>query len=115
VAAPITMPAADPDQATAAEPEEKPAGLSGPRDGRADDLKRIKGVGPKLEELLHSLGFYHFDQIARWTHAELHWVDSHLEGFNGRASRDDWIGQSKILAAGGETEHSRRVDRGEST
>lgn len=40
---------------------------------------------------------------------------SNLDGFQGRASRDDWIGQSKILAAGGETEHSRRVDRGEST
>ena len=29
--------------------------------------------------------------------------------------RDDWVGQAKVLAAGGETEHSRRVERGEST
>ena len=64
----------------------EPAGeaLDGPREGGRDDLKRIKGVGPKLEELLHSLGFYHFDQIAAWTPAELAWVDSNLEGFNGR-------------------------------
>jgi NADH-quinone oxidoreductase subunit E len=91
----------------------RPAGLAGPREGGPDDLKKIKGVGPKLEELLHSLGFYHFDQVAGWTEAELAWVDSNLEGFNGRASRDDWVGQARTLATGGETEFSQRVDRGE--
>ena len=91
----------------------RPAWLDGPRAGGADDLKKIKGVGPKLEELLHSLGFYHFDQVAAWTAAELAWVDENLEGFHGRASRDEWVAQAKILAAGGETEFSRRVDKGE--
>ncbi len=91
----------------------RPATLDGPREGGADDLKRIKGVGPKLEELLHSLGFYHFDQIAAWTPAEIAWVDSNLEGFNGRATRDDWVAQARLLAAGGETEFSQRVDKGE--
>ena len=91
----------------------KPQGLSGPREGGPDDLKRIKGVGPKLEELLHSLGYFHFDQIAAWSASEIAWVDSNLEGFNGRATRDDWVGQARILAAGGETEFSQRVDRGE--
>jgi NADH-quinone oxidoreductase subunit E len=92
---------------------QRPTGLGEPRPGGADDLKRIKGVGPKLEEVLHRLGYFHFDQIAAWSPDELAWVDSHLEGFNGRASRDDWVGQARILAAGGETEHSRAVDRGE--
>ena len=64
---------------------------------------------------MHRLGCYHFDQIANWTPAELAWVDANLEGFHGRATRDDWIGQARILVAGGETEHSKRVDRGEST
>lgn len=91
----------------------KPAALSAPRDGGADDLKKIKGVGPKLEELLHSLGYYHFDQIAAWTPAEIAWVDANLEGFNGRATRDDWVGQAKLLARGGETEFSERVDKGD--
>lgn len=91
----------------------QPQGLQAPREGTGDDLKRIKGVGPKLEALLHSLGIYHFDQIAGWGPAELAWIDGNLEGFHGRASRDDWVGQSKILADGGETEHSRQVDRGE--
>ena len=41
--------------------------LDAPRDGQADDLKRLSGVGPKLEKLLHENGVYHFDQIAAWT------------------------------------------------
>lgn len=96
-----------------AAPVVQPQGLQAPREGSGDDLKRIKGVGPKLEALLQSLGIYHFDQIAGWGPAELAWIDGNLEGFHGRASRDDWVGQSKILAVGGETEHSQRVDRGE--
>lgn len=91
----------------------KPAGLDGPRGGTADNLKEIKGVGPKLESLLHSMGFYHFDQIANWTADEVAWVDANLEGFKGRVSRDNWIDQAKILASGGETEFSKRVDEGD--
>lgn len=91
----------------------KPAMLSGPRASGADDLKRIKGIGPKLEELCHHLGVYHFDQIAAWDANEVAWMDSNLEGFYGRVSRDDWVGQAKILAAGGETEFSKRVAEGE--
>ena len=83
------------------------------REGGADDLKRIKGIGPKLEEMCHRLGFFHFDQIAAWTDAELAWVDQNLEGFKGRASRDQWVAQAKQLAAGGETEFSKRVDKGD--
>jgi NADH-quinone oxidoreductase subunit E len=81
--------------------------LSGPRDGGADNLKLLKGVGPKLEGTLNELGFYHFDQIAAWTDAEVAWVDTRLK-FKGRIERDGWIEQAKILAAGGETEFSKK-------
>ncbi|MCA0274293.1 MAG: NADH-quinone oxidoreductase subunit NuoE [Proteobacteria bacterium] len=91
----------------------KPRALKASRKGGADDLKLIKGVGPKLEELLHSLGFFHFDQIAAWTGAELAWVDDNLEGFKGRASRDEWVAQAKHFAAGGTTEHAERVKKGD--
>ena len=91
----------------------QPLRLEAPRDGNPDDLKKIKGVGPKLEETLHGLGYYHFDQIAAWTPSEIAWVDENIEGFHGRATRDDWVGQAKLLAAGGETEFSERVDKGE--
>jgi NADH-quinone oxidoreductase subunit E len=102
---PTPAPAAEP---AAAEVGTRPAALAAARDGRPDDLKRIKGVGPKLEALLNRLGFWHFDQVAGWSEAELAWVDANLEGFKGRASRDDWVAQAKILAAGGETEFSAR-------
>jgi NADH-quinone oxidoreductase subunit E len=91
----------------------RPAALAGPAEGGPDDLKKIKGVGPRLEELLHTLGIYHFHQIADWGAPEVAWMDSNLEGFSGRVTRDDWVGQAKLLAAGAETEFSRRVDKGE--
>ncbi len=90
----------------------KPTTLDGPRDGGADNLKEIKGIGPKLEKLCNKLGFYHFDQIANWTADEVAWVDANLEGFRGRVTRDKWVEQAKILAAGGETEFSKRVEGG---
>ncbi|MEL6571482.1 MAG: NADH-quinone oxidoreductase subunit E [Pseudomonadota bacterium] len=76
--------------------EKKPRTLKAPRKAGADDLKLISGIGPKLEGVLNELGFYHFDQIAKWTDAEVAWVDSRLK-FKGRIERDDWIGQAKKL------------------
>ncbi len=100
--------------ASAAEAEaRKPETLGAPRAGAADDLKKIKGVGPKLESTLHALGVYHFDQIAGWGPKEIAWIDANLEGFPGRATRDDWVGQAKLLSSGGETEFSRRVEDGD--
>ncbi|WP_187428670.1 hypothetical protein ROLI_012310 [Roseobacter fucihabitans] len=86
----------------------RPAGLSdGARAGGADDLKLIGGVGPKLEETLNSLGIWHFDQVAGLKKEDIAWVDERLR-FKGRIERDDWIGQAKTLAAGGDTEFSKK-------
>ena len=71
------------------------------------------GIGPKLEEICNSLGIWRFDQIAAWTSEEVAWVDSNLKGFPGRVSRDDWVSQAKILASGGDTEFSKRVEDGD--
>lgn len=90
----------------------RPAALDGPRDGKADNLKEIKGIGPKLEKLCNALGFYHFDQIANWTPDEVAWVNANLEGFKGRVTRDTWVEQATILAAGGDTEFSKKVEKG---
>lgn len=90
----------------------KPEFMTEAREGGPDNLKEIKGVGPKLEGLLHSMGVFHFDQVAAWTANEVAWVDANLEGFKGRVSRDDWVGQAKTLAAGGETEFSKKVGDG---
>jgi len=91
----------------------QPERLSEARGGQADDLKRIKGVGPKLEKLLNSLGFFHFDQIAAWSPGDVVWVDDNLQGFKGRVARDAWVDQAKILAGGGETEFSKKVEDGD--
>lgn len=91
----------------------KPEALDAPREGGADDLKQIKGIGPKLEKLCHSLGFYHFNQIADWTAEEIAWVDANLEGFKGRVTRDDWVAQAKVLAAGGTTAFASKVQKGD--
>lgn len=112
-AAPKPAAAAEPAPAPAEGEGTKPAALSGPRGGKADDLKKIKGVGPKLEKTVNDLGYYHFDQIAAWTPHEVAWVDENLEGFKGRVSRDNWVEQAKLLASGGETEFSKRVDEGD--
>ncbi len=93
-------------------PGKKPRTMKAPRKAGADDLKMIKGVGPKMETLLHSLGFFHFDQVSKWTADEVSWVDQNLEGFKGRVSRDNWVEQAKVLASGGETEFASRVKKG---
>ncbi|MCW4114520.1 NADH-quinone oxidoreductase subunit NuoE [Aurantimonas sp. MSK8Z-1] len=76
----------------------KPEGLLAAPEGEKDDLKRIKGVGPVLEEKLNDLGVYHFRQIAGWDDEELVWIDDHLN-FRGRAIRDRWIEQARALAS----------------
>jgi predicted flap endonuclease-1-like 5' DNA nuclease len=86
----------------------KPRMLSEPEGGAGDDLKLIKGIGPKLEQLCHSLGVWHYHQIAHWTADEVAWMDANLEGFKGRVSRDNWVDQAKTLAGGGQTEFSLR-------
>ena len=92
----ITKPAAKPAKKTVAKGPSRPAGLEAPRAGKANDLKRISGIGPKLEMVLNDLGIYHFDQIAAWSRAEIDWIDDYLQ-FKGRVDRDKWIGQAKKL------------------
>lgn len=100
------------DDATSVSAGKKPSTLTAARETGADDLKMIKGVGPKMEKLLNSLGFFHFDQVAKWTDEEVAWVDQNLEGFKGRVSRDNWVAQANALANGGDTEFASRVKKG---
>ena len=67
---------------------ERPKGLPRARGGKADNLQRISGIGPKNESILHNLGIFHFDQVAAWTAKEVSWVDDHLR-FNGRIVREE--------------------------
>jgi len=74
--------------------------------GEPDDLTRIKGVGPKLNELCLSLGVKRFDQISEWSAADVAEVDQYLK-IKGRIDRDDWVAQAKLLAAGKDEEHGK--------
>lgn len=78
----------------------KPATLEAPRGGKADDLKLIWGVGPKLEKGLNRIGIFHFDQIAAWSDAETRWVEKELNDSFGSAERDKWVEQAAKLATG---------------
>jgi len=72
--------------------------MDGP-DGEKDDLKKISGVGPVLEEKLNNMGIYHFHQVAAFTKKDTDAIDTELN-FPGRIERDDWIGQATELAKG---------------
>ena len=82
----------------AAAPDQPPK-LDAPRVGKADDLTRITGVGPKLEANLNDMGYYHFDQIAAWSPRETAWMDENLPGAAGRVTRDDWVEQARAIVA----------------
>jgi predicted flap endonuclease-1-like 5' DNA nuclease len=112
-AAPVAKAAAAPKAAApkaaapraAAKPKAaKPAGperLKAARKGKADDLKEIEGIGPAMEKLVNSMGFYHFDQIASWSEADVALVDSEMKTFKGRITRDKWVAQAKIIVTEG--------------
>ncbi len=65
-------------------------------DDDSDDLKLIKGIGPKIESTLNELGIYQFRQIANFTEDNVNWVSQHLR-FKGRIERENWIVQAKEL------------------
>ena len=82
------------------------------RGGSADDLKRVRGVGVLIEKKLNSMGITTYAQIANWSASDIDRVSNVLD-FKGRIERENWVEQARILSAGGQTEFSRRVDRGE--
>ncbi|CDX32014.1 NADH dehydogenase-like protein [Mesorhizobium sp. SOD10] len=89
----------------AAAPAAKKA--AAPTTGKADNLRRLIGVGPVNERLLKGLGVTTYAQIAAWTEADVKRVEEVLN-FDGRISREKWIEQAKLLAAGDEAEFARQ-------
>lgn len=75
---------------------DKPILFDGPRDGEADDLKMISGIGPKLEQKLNSIGVWHYDQVASWTQKEVDWMNAAIS-FRGRIERENWVNQAHAL------------------
>ncbi len=109
-AKPDAKPAAKTAPKAAATGEGKqPKALRAARGGKADDLKRIEGIGPALEKLCNEMGIFHYDQIANWGEAEVLWMDGNLKGFKGRVTRDKWVAQAKLIGEVGMDEFLRRA------
>ena len=83
--------------------------------GAPDDLKEIGGIGPVNEQWLHSMGIYHFWQVANWTVDECAWIAHHMPtaNFGGRVYRENWVLQATQLARGEVTEAKEKYLRGE--
>lgn len=98
--APLPEITPEPEPAPAPEPEPAPEPDLVSDSGGADDLSRIKGLGPKLQALLPSLGLSTFAQIAALTEADLAALDGKLGAFAGRPAKDNWVEQAGYLASG---------------
>ena len=68
--------------------------------GAPDDFLLLKGIGPKLAEMLHGRGFMRFDQLAHLTPEEIDMIDQQLGPFRGRMRRDRIVEQAAYLARG---------------
>lgn len=68
--------------------------------GAMDDFQRIKGVGPKLADMLRDRGFMRFEQLAHLTPQEVDMLDEELGPFRGRIRRDRIAEQATYLARG---------------
>lgn len=112
--APEVVPAPEPEPEPEPQPEIEPAPAPEPTpelapepapappisSGGSDDLSRIKGLGPKLQALLPTLGITSFAQIAALNEAGLAQLDSQLGPFAGRPAKDSWVEQAQFLAGG---------------
>jgi predicted flap endonuclease-1-like 5' DNA nuclease len=68
--------------------------------GPADDLRQLKGVGPKFVARLNELGITRFDQLAGLNANEAAHLDERMGPFQGRLARDRVIEQADLLARG---------------
>jgi molybdopterin-containing oxidoreductase family membrane subunit len=72
-------------------------GAFDPNSERADNLKKISGVGPVMEKKLHQLGIFTFLQVSKMEASDYDLLDEIIGEFPGRAKRDDWAGQASKL------------------
>jgi len=76
-----------------------------------DDLTRIKGLGPKISTALRALGVTQYAQIADWSEDDVAKFDAQLGAFAGRATKDNWIEQARLLAADDKAAYETRFGK----
>ena len=82
-----------------AAPKPKVLYTDGPTAGKPDDLKEIKGIGPKFEKDLNGKGIYYFRQIGAWKAKDVKMVEGVIDSIPGRIARDEWVKQAKGFAS----------------
>jgi predicted flap endonuclease-1-like 5' DNA nuclease len=70
----------------------QPKPTSGPQ---KDDLKKIRGIGPTIEDALNKMGMYTYVQIAKWTPSDIARVAQKLDTLPDRIKRDNWVSRAK--------------------
>ncbi|MCB0564807.1 MAG: hypothetical protein KDD01_10570 [Phaeodactylibacter sp.] len=79
----------------------KPAKSPAPRPkkaGKKDDLKQIKGIGPKYEKALNEMGITSYEQVSKLKKKDITAINERLKITTDRIERENWIGQAKKLA-----------------
>ena len=60
-----------------------------------DNLQLVVGIGPFIEKKLHALNIYTFEQISKFSKADIEQVTDAIEFFPGRIERDHWKNQCR--------------------
>lgn len=62
-----------------------------------DDLSKLNGIGPYIEQKLNEIGIFTYDQICRFKMEDIRKITILIDFFPDRIERDDWVGQAKNL------------------
>jgi len=65
--------------------------------GDSEDLTKINGIGPYIEQKLNEIGIYNYRQISRFKEEDIRVLTELIDFFPGRIERDDWVGQAEEL------------------
>ena len=90
--------ASEPETIAVPQPATEPDLLKKPRNGTADDLTLINGIGKAIQNKLFAIGIFHYDQLADLNELQIGWLNQSI-GFAGRMERENWGVQAKKLMA----------------
>lgn len=62
-----------------------------------EDLTKINGIGPYIEQKLNKIGLFNYEQLSNLQEQDIRVLTELIDFFPGRIERDDWVGQSKLL------------------
>lgn len=65
--------------------------------GQTQDLTKINGIGPYIEQKLNEIGIYNYEQISRFKEDDIRILTELIDFFPGRIERDDWVRQAEEL------------------